>query len=33
MGCFCYLRCKWVVVDIGEESGLLLILEVTGGCC
>ena len=24
---------EWVVVDIGGESGLLLILEVRVGCC
>jgi hypothetical protein len=24
---------EWVVVDIGGESGLLLILDVRVGCC
>ena len=27
------VRGEWVVVDIGGESGLLLILEVRVGCC
>jgi hypothetical protein len=27
------LEVRVVVVDLGGESGLLLILEVSGGCC
>ena len=27
------LEVRVVVVDLGGESGLLLILEVRGGCC